>query len=309
MKRLQFGNTHSVITITVSLLLTVASVPLLHAQDLTRDTTVNTAATPLIDVAVPSGNVIIRGIQGTAVRVSGLNSNQHVRVVGATLSVADLDNSRSVDLKDERQQKRERKTLRLEVPRNARVIVNTRSADVDAENLAGGVDITSVSGDLRLANIHGAVTASTMSGDISTAGLTRSLNATTTSGKIRVGGGSGRLEIHTVSGDVRIDARSIGMLSAETVNGDVAIDGNFAEDARVSINTQSGSVALSIPNATDGTLSFSSVSGRLESELPLAGSSEGAGSGERRQLVLGRNGRARFDITTFSGNVRVHQKN
>lgn len=294
------------------LLLGGAWVPL-SAQQRVRDTTVEMTRTSVVDVTLSSGNVIIRGISGTTGSVRGLRSDQRVRSTGVALTVAgraDDDDDRSSRT---RSRARNRDALEIDVPRGVRVVVNTRSGDVEVQDFTGELEVYSQSGTQRLHEVRGRVIAESLSGDVTITGAPTSVRLTTVSGDIAIRGARGEVEVHTTSGDIRIDEALLSRLMVEAMSADVDFDGSFTEDARVQLSTHSGDIVLRLPDTLHGRIDVSTVSGKLTAGFPMTlapGNFTSTGRGRSaRRYQMGNGGPLQFDITTFNGDVRILRGN
>lgn len=117
--------------------------------------------------------------------------------------------------------------LYIQVPADATVILQARSADVTVENLTGDVRLTTASGDLSVRGISGTLSAEAVSGDVEI-----------------VAAGALSVVARTVSGDLEIGARKLNELAAATTSGDLAIAGEFVGEGPFMIETVSGDTSL-----------------------------------------------------------------
>ena len=170
--------------------------------------------------------------------------------------------------------------LVVELPRAARVAIDTASADVSATGLTGPGRYRTASGDLILQDVGGNLEIEAVSADlrieaiaaIDLVGRTISGDAViraprlnrfemnTTSGDIRVDadlGGKGPYAIKSISGDVTLVARGGIEVEANTVTGDLS--------SALQHRTASGpGRKLLVVGKPTSTLTFKSVSGDLE---------------------------------------------
>lgn len=169
----------------------------------------------------------------------------------------------------------------VEVPRGARVEIQSVSADVSTTGLVGEQSYKLVSGDLELADGGGRIDTKSVSGDM----------------RMRAGS---RLEINavTTSGDLSIDAEQFEVLRLRTVSGDAIIAGRFASGPEHRVETVSGDLRVT----PSGGLT-------IEASGPIVGlrsSIAGKVTAEhgQRGLVVG-DGAARLRFRSMSGEVRV----
>lgn len=157
--------------------------------------------------------------------------------------------------------------LTVQLPPGSHVDVDTVSARVSATGLTGTVQIQTVSGEVQLQSQATEIAARSVSGDVSVEGSAPQAH----------------IDAHSISGGVRLSSVS-GELNAETVSGDIELDGTNTF-TRCRFNTTSGSVDFRGAVAENGDCAFNSVSGAVALELPAPPN-------------------ARFDVETFSGNIR-----
>ncbi|HEY0929236.1 MAG TPA: DUF4097 family beta strand repeat-containing protein [Gemmatimonas sp.] len=278
-----------------------------------RDTTLQLTGTSVVDVTLSSGHLVVRSVDGTTGAVRGLRNDQRLRSTGVALTVVGRDEQRRSFSGSSSSRNRSDDVLEVDVPRGVRLVVNTRSGDVDVQEFAGDVEITTQSGTLQLAGVRGRVIAESVSGDITITGAPSSVRITTVSGDIGIRGARGDVEIHTTSGDVRIDGEQIPRLLVESMNADVDFDGSLTDDARVQLSTHSGDVTLRLPESQRGRIELSTVSGDFSSGMPLIMAPNNIPSSNRgratRRYELGSGGKTQIDISTFSGDVRILRGN
>ena len=168
----------------------------------------------------------------------------------------------------------------VEVPRGARVVVETTSGQVHSMGLSGDQRYQTLSADIGVDAGAGRIDAQTVSGDIRLdAPGELSANAQTVSGELSIEANSiGSLRARTTSGSARIDGTfdGPGPFTVETVSGDVTI--STTGPVRVEGSTVSGDVRSSLPHRSDGrpgrrsielgvggpVIGFRSISGGLE---------------------------------------------
>lgn len=172
------------------------------------------------------------------------------------------------------------RTLRMEVPRTARLEVTTSSGDVDVEGVLSGATVKTVSGDVSLRATSGTIATETTSGDVGIDAL----------GKLA-------LRLASVSGDLRVVAATLHRTSVTTVSGDVSIDGRPDPAGDHAIQTTSGDIHLAL--AGGATVSTQTVSGDVYATVPAR-----RDSGRGSPIVLG-DGAARISVRTLSGDVNV----
>ena len=171
--------------------------------------------------------------------------------------------------------------LDIDVPREATIVVDAASGDLDATGTLGDQRYRTASGEVTLADVSGRIAVEAVSGGVD-------LVAT----------GEAQLTVRTVSGDVQLRADTIASLDVATTSGDLRMDGRLAGAGPFGIVTVSGDVQLA-PSG-DLRIELASLSGDLRSEI--GGASDG-GRG-RRSLTVGKGGPL-LTVRSLSGDVNV----
>jgi hypothetical protein len=231
-----------------------------------------------------SGNVRLRGIDGTTARVRERNGKSlaegfQIETGEGQLSLTAPDRvglNMVFDIG-----RRSSFDLEVEVPRGAAVSIESASAELQLADLTNKLRIRTASGDLALDRIAGTLELDAVSGDarIEAAGAL-DIRARTISGDLSVRAPRlGKAEIGTTSGDVRVDAllAGDGPYGIETVSGDVTIVGRMG--LRIEARTITGDLRSELPHRREAALG-------------------------RKQLVVG-DGAIPFTFRSVSGDLRV----
>jgi DUF4097 and DUF4098 domain-containing protein YvlB len=231
-----------------------------------------------------SGEVSIRGVEGSAVRVRSLDGR----------ALADLF---SIELRDGaielRQIERlglaglgilgrgEGAELEVEVPHGARVSIDAQSADIEASDLSGAKRFRTASGEVRLRRLAGQVDVETVSGEVELDGSAPM-----------------ELAIRTVSGDMRARAPLVRRLDLSTTSGDIRLDAALDGDGPFAIRSISGDVQ--VVGRGGLRVEAESITGDLVSDLPSRRESMVG----RKVLLVGKSGPT-LTFRSVSGDFRV----
>lgn len=194
--------------------------------------------------------------------------------------------------------------LRLEVPARTRLEVNTVSADIQVDGVAGErLELESVSGRIGAVSAAGQVTLKTVSGRIEGRGEGRQWTVGTVSGAINLDGIAGDLRVESVSGAIELATGPVTRLRGETVSGRIRASVLLAQAATVAMQSVSGAIELSLPGPVDARIQASTFSGPVRSDFgtPERG---GIGGGQRLDVREG-DGGAEVRLESFSGSVRI----
>ena len=161
--------------------------------------------------------------------------------------------------------------LEIKVPRASRVEVESVSANIEASEVSGRLDLQTVSGNVTVK-----------------------------------GGEPEELELASVSGDIRVE--SGGMLkegSFETVSGNIVSSTDFDSRGSFSFESVSGDVELRVPAGANAIFEVSTFSGSIRNELgPEPERSSSILPSQELEFTLGSGG-ARISLQAFSGNVKI----
>jgi hypothetical protein len=127
----------------------------------------------------------------------------------------------------------------------------------------------------------------------------------TTNGSVRVRGTAGALKASSTNGAVEI-SDAAGAVEAETTNGSIRADFRRAPaDGWNRFSTTNGAVSLTLPADVSGQFEASTVNGGITTDFPLQVS--GRTGGRRLRGQLGE-GKARFDVRTVNGSVKIRKR-
>ncbi|MDB5969633.1 MAG: protein YvlB [Hydrocarboniphaga sp.] len=196
--------------------------------------------------------------------------------------------------------------LRIMLPINAVISVDAVSADVIVQGIKGKLAAATVSGELTLSLGSDEVEARTVSGDVVLQAPTRICNINTISGDVRASGPSGKLKLETVSGDAElVGAGAFSDLSLKSISGDFNVEAALTGDGRMVGETLSGEMRVRLPQASSAMVTLHTFSGEIRSAF--GGASSGEDRRERQEFKIG-DGRARVDLSSFSGDIRLEKR-
>ncbi|TDD45507.1 hypothetical protein E1263_38525 [Kribbella antibiotica] len=150
------------------------------------------------------------------------------------------------------------------VPRGTKVVGENGSGDLSLTGVAG-VDADSRSGQVQLNDVSGDVQLDLTSGDVDINNLVGRLQIKANSGDIEADGlRGGAIDIETSSGDIGLDLTEANDVRVKGTSGDVEI--TAPTGYRVSTDTRSGEVENALGNDSAGahSLTASTVSGDIE---------------------------------------------
>ncbi len=239
-------------------------------------------ATGLLAVRLRSGDVRLRAVEGSAVRVHVADGDleRHVEVEPGDGSLS-LRAGRIGQLGEGRRRGSHAASLVIDVPARATVVVETSSADVTVDGLIGDQRYRTASGDIRLRDVSGQLSIEAFSGDIDALAI-----------------GTCSVVARSVSGDLSVRAANLATFRATTTSGDVRMAGRLTAAGPFAIETVSGDMLLALAGPVR--LEASSVTGDVTSEVEV----RSEGTPGRRVLIVG-DGGPTMTIRSMSGDVSL----
>jgi hypothetical protein len=261
------------------------------------DRTVATPATGTVEISNLSGEVRVVGWDRAEVRVTGRLGRGAER-----LDVTSSGDAVRVEVVIPRGARNVEETeIEVRVPSRKSVTARGVSAEVSVEGVTGAVDAESTSGGVRVTGSPASVRAISTSGNVLVDAATARVRAGSTSGNVQVAGEARETVTATsVSGNVNVSAPSPEVL-AKGVSGTVTLSG---ASRRLSASTVSGDIEVQGARLQYG--AFESVSGSLHFRGQLEGDAALNAQSHSGDVVLDLAGNvgARFEVNTFSGDIR-----
>lgn len=199
--------------------------------------------------------------------------------------------------------------LEITVPQKASLDIESVSAEVDVQQIAGRkLDVSSVSGNIVVtASSPGEASFENVSGNTTLRITTDNVSAESVSGDINMQGGlSGRVSMETVSGNASLIAKTLSKLQFSSVSGDADVQAALATNGVVTGETVSGTLRLSLPKTTSAQLSIETFSGDINSPVGKVDREE-YGPGKSLDARLGQ-GQGKIRLESFSGDVDLELK-
>jgi hypothetical protein len=174
--------------------------------------------------------------------------------------------------------------LELDLPRGARLTLESVSGEVTSEALDGEQRYTTTSGDIYLSGGGGSLRVRTVSGDVIVR-ADRPLAA----------------RVEAVSGDLVLSAPRLEALRAQSVSGDVEVEGELARGGEFRVETVSGDFGIGLTGSAAfevrgiSTDISSDIDHRIEGRL------------DRRRLVIG-SGEPNVIFSSMSGDISVRRQ-
>ena len=196
--------------------------------------------------------------------------------------------------------------LEVTLPRGASVDVDSVSADVDVQQMAGRrLSVSSVSGQVVVtASSPGQASFENVSGDTTLRITSNKVEADSVSGDIKLQGGlAGEVSMESVSGNLALGAQSLSRLQVSTVSGDARLQAGLQPGGVIKGETLSGELSLRLPAGSSARLHAETFSGDITSAVGSVHREE-HGPGKSLETTLGA-GAGQIRLESFSGDVIV----
>jgi DUF4097 and DUF4098 domain-containing protein YvlB len=215
--------------------------------------------------------------------------------------------------------------LIVHVPMESTIDYHAPNADLNIDDVLGGVDIDMINGDLRANNLAGKIRLKTVNGDINANELNGVLTVDTVNGDVRAEHLSGEIvragtvngdvkvrsmasdvQAETVNGDIQFILQDVIDVNTSTVNGEIDMEMNLLDGAVVRASTVGGRVTLAFQDDVQAKFSLEAHAGgsivnRINDIKPNK-----AKYGPRRWLDFSNgNPTARVDASTVNGRITV----
>ena len=204
---------------------------------------------------------------------------------------------------------RDPKPARLEVwvPARVRLWIKTATANIDVNDVTGGLDLYVVSGTITVNGNPHELNAEAIDGDIHVAGSPSWLRAKTATGSITFQGASSDVGLSTVSGPIKVDGGIFERAKLETVTGDITFGGKLDRSGTFDFDTHSGSVDIAIPDRTPVSVTVVTIAGTIANNLSKKTPTPGRfGRGAELTMDLS-DGGAKMSVRTFKGPVTLRR--
>lgn len=191
---------------------------------------------------------------------------------------------------------------------------------LELKNMQGNVRLTNVAGDVRVETTAGDVVGESlsrvrmlrsMSGDVL---LTHSVidgdaNLQSVSGNVIASGVKATsLTMGTVSGNIQVKESSSARALVRTVSGDVEFAVAPRKAGRYEIKTHAGNIFVFAPGTSGFEFEANTFRGDVKTDVKIDDSTPSRGGGPRQVRGSVGDGSAFFDLTSFTGDIRVVKK-
>jgi DUF4097 and DUF4098 domain-containing protein YvlB len=198
-------------------------------------------------------------------------------------------------------------TLTLRVPKGARIIADTVSADIGVTGVRGEQSLQSVSGEVQTQAFDAPVKATAVSGEIIVTGNGGNSNVSTenVSGSSTVSGVKGSYSGEVVSGEIHATIGAADRVELNSVSGDIDLGVELTPTSRLDLESVSGTIGVRIKAPVNADFDIESFSGDIENCFgQKARDTSKYTPGSELNYTEGKGG-ARVEIQTLSGEISI----
>lgn len=197
--------------------------------------------------------------------------------------------------------------LEVKIPAGSSVRINTVSADIDVENVAGEQRLEAVSGDITTAAAGSDIDVKTVSGDVEVGGENQPVRTrlNSVSGDIDAEDLAGEIVAESVSGDIAVTQSAFERASLQTVNGDVVFHARLHGTTRLDIETINGEVDIELAEEISARYDVETFNGHIRNCFgPEPVRTSRYAPGRELKFTEG-GGQGRVTIRTLNGDLRL----
>jgi len=269
--------------------------------DIVVDETRPLDADGIVEISNISGDVTVVGWSGESVVITG-TLEQGVK----NLEISSGGHRLRIEVEQQRRTRTSSDAdLTIKMPSTANLEVETVSADISVDGIAGDLELESVSGKVEVTGKARSLEASSVSGDVVVVSAAGRSDLESVSGDVIVRDGGGRIDAESVSGNIEIEGGALDLLDGETVSGSIACRARPTDTGRFAFETMSGTIDLFVSPDWSASYYVETYSGSIRNDIgPEPRRTDDYGPGKELRFTTGSGG-ARITIESFSGSVRL----
>ena len=198
--------------------------------------------------------------------------------------------------------------LEVRVPRRTRVWVKTASADIEIQDVTGGLDLYAVDGSIHVRGSPQDLYAESMDGGID-------LDITTSSARVRSAGGPvtlrGTIEnavATSVGGTITVSSARLMRGRFESVTGELRYDGAVQRGSSLAFESHAGSIVLMLPADVSADFDVTAFNGEIRNAIARLNPSLGGDLRSKLLEFTAGEGGAQVTVTSFKGNIVIGRR-
>jgi hypothetical protein len=197
--------------------------------------------------------------------------------------------------------------LVIHAPRASAIEAETVSAPIKARQLTGALRLQAISGDITLHSKSREIDVKSINGQVNVTGSATKahVKAGSIGGDVRVSNVSGELQANSISGGVTATHSQLRRAKLSSTSGDLAYSGAVKKDGVYEFHSTSGNVTLNLPAKPDARFDIETFSGQIRNEFGPKARRTGRYGPGRELHFTSGNGDAQVRVATMSGNVMM----
>lgn len=198
--------------------------------------------------------------------------------------------------------------LEVRVPRRTRVWVKTASADIQVEEVTGGLDLYSVGGRITVRGSPQDLTAESMDGDLDVQVSTSSARVRSAGGAITLRGTIENALASSVSGTITVHDARLQRARFESISGGIRYEGNVERGSSLAFENHSGPVTIVVPAAVSADFDATAFNGEIRNTVARVTPRLGGDLRSKLLLFTVGDGGAQVTVRSFKGSVELLRK-
>nr|WP_241242447.1 DUF4097 family beta strand repeat-containing protein [Thalassotalea sp. G2M2-11] len=184
--------------------------------------------------------------------------------------------------------------------------IKTVSGNINVNNLAELVDLSSVSGDIKSRGLSGKISISSVSGDIDDRASQGRINLSVISGHLVSHSQAEEVSVNSVSGEVSLTLAKVNELSITTVSGDADARLSLNDNGLLKVDSVSGDISIQFDNNVQASFKMrANAGGDLINRLTDDKVQEAKYGPSSKLYFNTGNGSATVKASTVSGDIKV----
>jgi hypothetical protein len=186
---------------------------------------------------------------------------------------------------------------------------NDQAAEYTLDVPAGAsLEIRNPQGRTRVEGMQADASVVSVAGDISVRDYSGHLSVRSVTGDIEIIRASGIVEADSTTGSLHFVSPATTRLHGSTTSGRILFEGDFTERGDYILSAYSGDVEIICPSSASYELTAKTLKGKVINTMPMTHRRESASPLGASNSLLGTHntGKANVELTSFSGNIRIH---
>lgn len=196
-------------------------------------------------------------------------------------------------------------TLEIRVPRGAQLWIKSASAPIEVRDVAGALDLYSVSGTITVTGQPSLLTAEAMDGEVRVTGTAETMRLRTAGGGVTLAGGAEDLTVASVSGAIRVDGARVTHARLESVTGRITFLGTVVRGGSLEVQTHRAPVQLALPRDLDADFTVTAYEGLVTNRF---GGRPGAFARGKPLHFTAGSGGAQVTVRSLKGDVSIFRR-